>query len=282
MSTFEAPPEVAASAAEWASYVAHASSLLKWKEVKTPFIEESVASQLGTDDEREKGILASSSCSILVKLLFAASQARPDLMYSIIIFARRVACWRRIGDHKLHRLISYVKCEPHEDERFHALRRHYEKMASLGFRGFVRGMCIQRQVYDWSLCFFGRRRKLSAHLMVARRQVAVSHSSAESESVAMSTALRTVLIPLCHLMESISGHEIECTFEEDNAAEHRIAEIGFSAALLYMQKTHRIAVSFNHETCERQNIKVEKRSELKSGELTVLRRLSVRAYGRKS
>jgi hypothetical protein len=74
----------------------------------------------------------------------------------------------------------------------------------------------------------------------------------------MSTALRTVLIPLRDLLETVLGHKIDCSIEEDNSAAHRIAEVGFSSALSYMDKTHRIAVSFNHETCERLGIPVTK------------------------
>ena len=76
--------------------------------VATPFTEAGIARP--TLDEKEKpGRLQPIASKVLMKILFAARMARPDLLRATQSLASRVTKWSIECDIALHRLVSYIK-----------------------------------------------------------------------------------------------------------------------------------------------------------------------------
>ena len=78
----------------------------KLRKVNAPFVSEGVVTVADAATKRE---LSGSAASILMKLLWLARLARPDLSYAISSLATQVASWTRNSDKMLRRLVCYVR-----------------------------------------------------------------------------------------------------------------------------------------------------------------------------
>ena len=75
------------------------------KDVPTPSLEDSIFTET---ELKAKGEFSQASSHIVLKILFAARRARPDLYWATNALARMVTKWSIACDRKLHRLISYI------------------------------------------------------------------------------------------------------------------------------------------------------------------------------
>ena len=71
------------------------------KRVSTPFVSDTSISDSMYEDNGE---LQPHACSLLMKVLYGARYARPDLIRPVNLLSRRVTKWRRVDDVRLHRL----------------------------------------------------------------------------------------------------------------------------------------------------------------------------------
>ena len=56
----------------------------------------------------DKGKLSEVSARIVLKCLYLASVARPDLLWTVNLLARQVTKWTKACDRRMERLISYI------------------------------------------------------------------------------------------------------------------------------------------------------------------------------
>ncbi|MFY9237268.1 MAG: reverse transcriptase domain-containing protein, partial [Roseovarius sp.] len=75
------------------------------KAATTPFCPEG---SLTAADDEERGELASEACSVLMKDLWVARLARPDLTKAITALSSKVSKWTKNHDRMLHRLMCYM------------------------------------------------------------------------------------------------------------------------------------------------------------------------------
>ena len=81
----------------------------KLKTVPTPFVPDG---SLCPDDDDSQGELSANASKILMKALWVARLARPDLLKPITALARHVQSWTRNCDKQLYRLICYMFSTP--------------------------------------------------------------------------------------------------------------------------------------------------------------------------
>jgi hypothetical protein len=86
-------------------YVSVCPTEVKLKHVPSPGLDEST---LTDDDYEAPGSLASSACSVLMKILYAARAARWDLLKSVCYLAGKVTKWTRACDTYLFRFICWI------------------------------------------------------------------------------------------------------------------------------------------------------------------------------
>ena len=80
-----------------------------FKNVSTPFLDESLDLDCVTGGPDEPTGELSDDCSkIVMKCLYGARMARPDLLRACTALASNVSCWTKRDDAKLHRLMSYI------------------------------------------------------------------------------------------------------------------------------------------------------------------------------
>ena len=77
----------------------------KFRKVVTPFLDQKAESE---EDLRKAGALAPVASKILMKVLYAARMARPDLLRPTCYLATRVTKWTVQCDRMLYRMMCYI------------------------------------------------------------------------------------------------------------------------------------------------------------------------------
>lgn len=77
----------------------------KLKPAPSPYVAEG---SLTDEDWEVKGALSHEASRVLMKTLWCARLARPDLMKGISDLTRRLTVWSKADDKRLHRLMSYL------------------------------------------------------------------------------------------------------------------------------------------------------------------------------
>jgi hypothetical protein len=199
-----------------------------------------------------RGALADHAAAVLMKALWAARVGRPDISVAVVRLARRITTWGLKEDRELHRLISYLYSTPtlklegqvHSDVTSWKIRCFADadfvsqgdtscKSTSGMFIILESGPpdCLRSFPLSWC----------------AKKQSSVARSTPEAELAAASSAIFGSLIPLSIIFNKTVGEDIPCTVEEDNSAAEQIILKGFSSALRYLSRTHRVSIAAMHE-----------------------------------
>jgi hypothetical protein len=148
--------------------------------------------KVGPPDSRQLHVVAA---KVLMKIMYGARFARPDLLRAVCVLARRITNWDEDCDKRLLRLISYIN-----------------STLSYRLKGWINDSCqdLQQQYFsdaDVAGCLQTQRSTTGSFGMIwgenssfpismtSKRQTCVSHSTPEAELVAMDTTLRVVAMP---------------------------------------------------------------------------------------
>ena len=169
--------------------------------VATPFTEAGIARPT-LDDKETPGRLQPIASKVLMKILFAARMARPDLLRATQSLASRVTKWSIECDIALHRLVAYV-----------------HSSTKVFMEGFVGDSFDDCQLWlfadaDHAGEFDSKSTSGCAMFLVgpntyfplnafSKKQTVVANSSTEAEVVSANHALRAEGIPMLALMEQL-------------------------------------------------------------------------------
>ena len=201
------------------------------------------------------GQLSADASKVLMKVLYAARMARPDLLRAVCALASEVTRWNRACDKKLYRLMCYV---------------HHT--ADLVLEGFVGkdaklGNVFQRLFADadWAGCKETARSTSGGFSCLespgksetdrvfwpvafkSAKQTCVSASTPEAELVSASTVLRSMGIPLMELLDTVCERQVQCYFEEDNQTCISVWKAGHSPAMRHLKRCHHICLRWMHD-----------------------------------
>ena len=224
------------------------------KSVPTPFVNEG---SLSADDDESRGELADNASKVLMKALWVARLARPDLLRPITALARHVQSWTKNCDKQLYRLICYMhsttdlKLSGFINDPLDKVELHlYVDADFAGSRGDTKStsggfLCISGKNTFFPLCW------------VSKKQTSTSKSTAESELVSLSTSLFEEGIPMLNFWQTVSGRALTLKIKEDNEATIKIAKKGFSPKLRSLTRTHRVNIGAIHEEIQKPDIVLE-------------------------
>lgn len=224
------------------------------KVYETPFVTESV---LTVEGYEQSGQLAQSAAQLLMKLLWLARLARPDISYAITALAGYISKWTRNHDLMLCRLLGYVKgttsfglygsvSSGHEIPRLHLFADADLAGDPLSMKSHSGHFVILRTAEN------------SFPLMWAsRRQGCVSRSTTEAEIVSASVVVFEEGLPLKTALELITSSQIDTILQEDNSAVISILRSGYSPKLRSLNRTHRISVAALAEVFQQGLIEAE-------------------------
>ena len=226
----------------------HLTGLTTLKKAQTPFHPDGA---LPATDDCEKGVLDKIACKVLMKALWLARLARPDLQKAICDLASRVSCWSRNDDKRLYRLVCYI-----------------HSTSGYRLRGSVNDPATQLELklyVDADFCGDSNNtRSTSGGLLVlhgpttyfpltwiSKRQTATSRSTTEAEMVALANGLFLEALPALDMWEMILRRKVRLTICEDNEATIKVAKKGYSAKLRHVLRHHKVDVGSVKEVLDR-------------------------------
>ena len=149
------------------------------------------------------GELSKVCSQIVLKCLYLARIARPDIQWSVNKLARSITKWTEACDKRLNRLISYVHhtCEYKQ----YCYVGNTAKQCRLGLfqdTEFAGDLEDSKSTSGGTLCVFGSHTFVPISWM-CKKQTSVSHSSTESEIISLNAGLRLDGIPALELWNLI-------------------------------------------------------------------------------
>ena len=131
----------------------------------------------------------------VLKCLYLARIGRPDILWSVNKLARPITKWTKAYDKRLNRLISYI----HHTSKYKQYC-HVGKLLSnadwdcFQDSDFAGDLEDSKSTSGGTLCIFGSDTFVPISWM-CEKQIAVSHSSTESEIISVYTGLRLDRLP---------------------------------------------------------------------------------------
>ncbi len=192
------------------------------------------------------GRLASVASKILMKILYGARMARPDLLKAVGRLATKVTKWNPQHDADLERLICYINstleykligwCNNNLDELQISLFADAD-FANEPDAKSTNGVFLEIHGSDtrFPIAF------------ISKKQTCVSHSTPEAEIVAADFALRTEGLPMLILFDHLTGKESKCMFHEDNETMITVCKSGKNPTMRHLGRTHRVSIRWLYE-----------------------------------
>jgi hypothetical protein len=198
------------------------------------------------------------AASLLMTALYLARMVRLDLAYTINFLSKFVSKWNSLCDKHISHLFSYI-----------ANSKNIALHGIIDSRDF--GNLTVEAYPDADLCgSFDTTRSTSGGFLsltgkngtymplewFSKRQGATSHSTSESEMIALSKILRECLVPQMGLWKLLMGKTVPGVIYEDNESAIVIAKSGYSPQLRHLAKHHRISLGLVHDFVSHEDIEL--------------------------
>ena len=172
----------------WNDIVSWQSGRLKQLyKVSTPCIDDH---HFKEEETKSVGELSNACSQIVLKCLNLARIGRLDILWSVNKLARSITKWTKACDKRLNRLISYIHHTCEYEQYCHV--GNTPKQCRLGLfqdSDFAGDLEDSKSTSGRTLCVFGNHTFVPISWM-CKKQIAVSHSSTESEIISLDTGLR--------------------------------------------------------------------------------------------
>ena len=219
----------------------------KLSTAKSPFCPEG---SLTTADFESKGVLATSACKILMKILWCARLSRPDLMKGIGDLTRRITTWSRADDKRLHRLMCYLYGS-----------KGYTLQGHIGDPPELLKLCLYT---DADHCSGIEHTKSTSGMFLSiegpntlwpiawgsKRQTATARSTTAAEMISLGSGLFGEALPAQGFLELILDRQVTLECFQDNSAVIQIVAAGYSPKLRHLTKTEKIELGSAYEVFE--------------------------------
>ena len=189
------------------------------------------------------GKLQTIASRILMKVLYGARMARPELLKAVGRLACKVTKWTQQCDAELHRVMCYIKSTPNHQlvgwcndrlEDLEIVLYADADFASDVDKKSTSGVYMEIVGPD-------TRFMLAA---ISKKQSCISHSTPEAEIVAADFALRTEGIPALIVWDKIMRNEAKCKFYEDNETMITVMRTGKNPTMRHIGRTHRVSLGW--------------------------------------
>jgi hypothetical protein len=226
----------------------------KLQHAPTPFVNDG---SLVPDDDDIKGELSDNACRVLMKCLWVARLARPDLLKPITALARFVQAWSKNCDKQLYRMMCYM----HSTPDLKLTGRVADPLSSVHLRLYVDAdFCGSREdtrsTSGGFLALVGPNTFFPLS-WVSKKQTATSKSTAESELVSLSLSLFDEGLPMLTLWQKVAGPGLTLVIKEDYEATIKIVNKGYSPKIRSLARTHRVSVGDIHDIIQQDDVSIE-------------------------
>ena len=170
------------------------------KKVATPCIDDHT---LPPEDFQKKGALSPVASKIVLKALYLARLARPDLLWTVNSLARNVTKWTVADDKRVHRLMSYIQhTGNHVMKSFVGDEAKECQIMLFCDASFAGDLMDSKSTSGAIMCLVGPN-TFAPISWICKKQGAVSHSSTEAEVISMDAGMRLEAVPALTLWEIV-------------------------------------------------------------------------------
>jgi len=226
----------------------------KYKEVTTPFVPDGSITE---QDEETKGELSEKCCSVLMKALWLARLARPDVIKPIGDLATHIQKWSRGDDKRLYRLICYLN----GSRNFRLQGYVHDDASNLWLELYVDadfcGETLDTKSTSGGYLILRGPDTLFPLWWVSKRQSCTSRSTTEAEIVSLATALFSEGLPSMSLWDLLLQRPVQLRIFEDNQATIKVAVKGYSPKLRHVLRTHKVNLGSIKEILDSDAVSIE-------------------------
>jgi hypothetical protein len=192
-----------------------------------------------------RGALADKAASLVMKCLWCARIARPDVCVAVTKLARHICKWSPEDDRRMHRLICYLWSS-----------KSYVLVGKIGtniakwsldtycdadFAGEAKDGETKSTSGQMTVLTSGENGEFSMPLSwCSTKQSCTARSTPEAEITSASRALFSNLLPLYELWRTLLKDGLPACLQEDNEAARIILKKGYSTALSYLNRTQKV------------------------------------------
>ena len=150
-----------------------------------------------------KGALSPVASKMVLKCLYLARLARPDILWAVNSLAREVTKWNTAYDKRIHRLISYIHwTENHVMASYVGNEAKDCKLMMFCDASFAGDLRDSKSTSGGILCLVGSQ-TFAPICWMCKKQGAVSHSSSEAEIIALDACLRLDGLPCLDFWDEV-------------------------------------------------------------------------------
>jgi len=198
--------------------------------------------------DEKPGLLQSVAASIVMKILWSARIARPDISRAVCSLARRISKWSTEDDRDLFYLVSYLN----ETADYYLVGQvggpaDELKVVAYADADFSGDKSCKSTSGAWVELSNADGSKTFPLGWSSKRQGSTARSTPEAELCAADALVHNSLLPLSLLWDIILQRTVSSTLMEDNSAALVVMKHGFSPSMRHLLRTHRICLAALHE-----------------------------------
>ena len=208
--------------------------------------------------------------SFVGALMYVSRATRPDVTFATNWLARNVSAWTMAHDKELEQLVGYLNAT--SELSLEAVVDVRDKRGGLWLEMWVdadhAGEPQRKSTTGWALLLKGRHGTRVLLDWASRKQNAVSRSSGEAETVALSEALERIAgtnrglcatgLPVMDALEKLLGSSLDLRVFVDASVSKAAAEKGTSNHMKYISKTQGVNLFWLRDIVQRLDVSLEK------------------------
>ena len=198
--------------------------------------------QAAAAEELPAGKFATMAPSMVMKIMWLARIARPDLSKATVDLSRRLTCWTTFDDDRLRRLVGYIA----QTTTFNMVGHVCGSVGDLTVNTFADAdfaSSTKSKSTTGAYCEIASKNgAVIGTAWMSKRQGSTARSTPEAEIVAADTTIFAVLLPALEYWKVVGQGLVKGAFHEDNSAALVCMKAGYSATLRVLHRVHRVAL----------------------------------------
>ena len=195
------------------------------------------------------GRFSSKAASFIMKLMYGARMAMPQLCVIVSRLASQITRWSADSDRRLLRVYGYLHANADQilTGTLSKSDRKHLKIVAWPDADLNGDFMSTKSTDGFFVELAGREGRGFPLAWGSHKQGSTAMHTAEAETVSLAHCCRQELIPLQILLQAMLGEAIDCVVKEDNAACIIAVTKGYSPSLRHLKRTQRIALGHLHE-----------------------------------
>ena len=201
----------------------------------------------------QPGVLGPQAAHFLMKVMYAARMASPNLSVAIQRLATQVTRWNADCDRRLTRLFGYIKDNPQLTLKGTVAKEfNLDDVRIIAWpdADLAGDTTTSRSTSGYFLEVATSEQHMFPISWGCKKQTSTSTHTCEAETVSLATCVKDSVYPVQNILSRMLSRPIPVQVMEDNTATITAIRKGYSPALRHLSRTQRVDLGFLHECFE--------------------------------